>query len=49
MTGIADELGRQYYLGYPSPVKKDGLWHPIRVVVADPDYHVRARRGYVAN
>ncbi len=30
-AGIADELSRQYYLGYPSLGKKDGRWHSIRV------------------
>jgi VWFA-related protein len=47
-TGIADELSRQYYLGYPAPGPKDGRWHSIRVEVRNPAYHVRARRGYVA-
>jgi len=46
--GIADELSRQYYLGYPAPGPKDGRWHTIRVEVRNPAYHVRARRGYVA-
>src|SRR5262249_54853838 len=32
-TAIADELSKQYYLGYPSAVKKDGRWHSIRVEV----------------
>ena len=30
---IADELSKQYYLGYASPGKKDGRWHEIRVEV----------------
>src|SRR5439155_11024832 len=30
-TGIADELSKQYYLGYPSLGKRDGRWHSIRV------------------
>jgi Ca-activated chloride channel family protein len=47
-AGIADELSKQYYLGYPAPGKKDGLWHSIRVEVRNPDYRIRARRGYVA-
>ena len=47
VTGIVDELGRQYFLGYTSPRKKDGQWHAIRVDVADGARHVRARRGYV--
>jgi VWFA-related protein len=47
-AGIADELSRQYYLGYPFTGAKDGQWHPIRVEVRDGGYHVRARRGFVA-
>ena len=48
-AGIADELSKQYYLGYPSPEKKDGRWHAIRVEVKNRSYRVRARRGYIAN
>ena len=47
-AGIADELSKQYYLGYPAGAKKDGQWHTIRVEVRNPDYRIRARRGYVA-
>ena len=47
-AGIADELSKQYYLGYPAASAKDGRWHSIRVDVDGPNYHVRARRGYVA-
>ena len=47
-AGIADELSRQYYMGYAAPGEKDGRWHTIRVEVRQPAYHVRARRGYVA-
>ena len=46
---IADELSRQYYLGYPAAAKKDGRWHSIRVEVRNGNYRVRARRGYVAS
>jgi Ca-activated chloride channel family protein len=46
---IADELSRQYYLGYASTGKKDGRWHAIRVEVKDRRLAVRARRGYVAS
>jgi len=46
--GIADELSRQYYLGYAATGVKDGRWHPIRVELRNPTYHVRARRGFVA-
>jgi Ca-activated chloride channel homolog len=48
-AGIADELSRQYFLGYVSPGRKDGRWHSIRVEVRNRDYRVRSRRGYVAN
>jgi Ca-activated chloride channel homolog len=47
-AGIADELSKQYYLGYPSPGHRDGRWHNIRVELRDPSLKVRARRGYVA-
>jgi Ca-activated chloride channel homolog len=47
-AGIADELSRQYYLGYPATAKKDGRWHNIEVRVRNGGYRVRARRGYVA-
>jgi len=45
---IADELSKQYYIGYPSPGHRDGRWHSIRVEVRDPSLRVRARRGYIA-
>jgi Ca-activated chloride channel family protein len=48
-AGIADELSKQYYLGYASLGRKDGRWHAIRVEVRNRSYRVRARRGYVAN
>jgi Ca-activated chloride channel family protein len=47
-ANIADELSKQYYIGYPSPGHKDGRWHTIRVEVRDSTLRVRARRGYVA-
>jgi VWFA-related protein len=47
-AGIADELSKQYYLGYPAPGPKDGRWHAIRVEVRNTSFHVRARTGYVA-
>lgn len=46
---IADELSKQYYLGYASTGKQDGRWHPIRVEVRGRNLTVRARRGYVAS
>jgi len=48
-ASIADELSKQYYLGYPSSGKKDGQWHAIRVEVKNRSYRVRARRGYIAS
>jgi VWFA-related protein len=47
-SSVADELSKQYYLGYPSQGKKDGQWHTIRVELQRGNYLVRARRGYVA-
>lgn len=48
-ASIADELSRQYYLGYTAASARDGRWHTIRVETRDPNYRVRARTGYVAN
>ena len=48
-ASIADELSKQYYLGYPSSGKKDGRWHTIRVELRTRTYRVRARKGYVAS
>ena len=48
-ASIADELSKQYYLGYPSSGKKDGRWHAIRVELRNRAYRVRARKGYVAS
>ena len=49
VQNIADELSRQYFLGYPAPSGKDGKYHTIRVETRDQAYRVRARRGYYAN
>jgi Ca-activated chloride channel family protein len=46
---IADELSKQYSLGYTSSVPRDGRWHPIRVTVRKGGLNVRARRGYFAS
>jgi|SoiMethySBSTD1v2_1073268.scaffolds.fasta_scaffold02495_5 Ca-activated chloride channel homolog len=46
---IADELSKQYYLGYANNGDKDGRWHTIRVELRDRRLNVRARRGYVAS
>ena len=48
-SGIADDLSKQYYLGYPATGKKDGRWHSIRVELRHGGYRIRARRGYVAS
>ena len=34
-ASIADELSKQYYIGYPSPGHRDGRWHNIRVELRD--------------
>ncbi len=47
-AGIANELSRQYFLGYVSSVPKDGKWHTIEVQLRKGNYHVRARKGYIA-
>jgi Ca-activated chloride channel family protein len=48
-THIADELSKQYYIGYNSAAKKDGRWHDIKVELKNRRLQVRARRGYVAS
>jgi Ca-activated chloride channel family protein len=45
---IADELNKQYMLGFSSSRPPDGAWRPLRVRVRSADYFVRARRGYFA-
>lgn len=46
---IADELSRQYFLGYAGTGTRDGQWHAIRLEVRDRRLQVRARRGYIAS
>jgi Ca-activated chloride channel family protein len=46
---IAEELSRQYSLGYESPQHRDDKWHAIRVEVTDRQLTVRARHGYIAS
>jgi VWFA-related protein len=48
-ANIADELSRQYSLGYSPMAEKDGRWHTIKVEVRNRDYQVRSRRGYIAS
>jgi VWFA-related protein len=45
---IAEELNNQYVLGYYSPLPLDGSYRSIRVRATNPEYRVRARRGYIA-
>ena len=45
---IAEELNRQYVLGYSSARAPDGAYHSIRVR-AGASYRVRARNGYIAS
>jgi Ca-activated chloride channel homolog len=45
---IADELSKQYFLGYQARGERDGRWRSIRVEVSNRQYVVRARRGYFA-
>ncbi|BCS31283.1 hypothetical protein TBR22_A04830 [Luteitalea sp. TBR-22] len=47
-ASIADELSRQYSIGYVPPRARDGRWHAIRVDVTGGRHQVRARRGYLA-
>ena len=48
-AGIADELSKQYFIGYSSNAPKDGRWHSIEVRLKRGSHHIRARRGYVAS
>jgi Ca-activated chloride channel homolog len=45
---IADELNSQYVLGFYSKLPLDGSYRSLRVRATNPEYRVRARRGYVA-
>ncbi|MGH9349253.1 MAG: VWA domain-containing protein [Vicinamibacterales bacterium] len=45
---IANELNKQYTLGYTPAKPPDGQWRSIRVRIRDRDYFARARRGYFA-
>jgi Ca-activated chloride channel family protein len=46
---IANELNKQYLLGYVSSRSPDDGWRAIRVKVRDHAYFIRARRGYYAS
>lgn len=45
---IANELNKQYSIGYSTPKPADGQWRTIRVRIRAKDYFARARRGYYA-
>ena len=45
---IADELNSQYVLGFYSKLPLDGSYRSLRVRAINPEYRVRARRGYIA-
>jgi Ca-activated chloride channel family protein len=47
-TRIAEELNRQYTIGYTPRRAPDGSWRSIRVRVRGGSYLARARRGYFA-
>ena len=46
---IADELNKQYTLGYTPTRPPDDQFHGIRVRVKRAGHRVRARRGYIAS
>jgi Ca-activated chloride channel family protein len=49
-AGIADELSRQYFIGYTSSAPKDGRWHSIEVKLKKPgNLTVRARKGFISS
>ena len=43
---IADELNKQYTIGFSSSTPPDSAWRSLRVRVRSGAYYVRARRGY---
>ena len=48
VNAIIRENGSFYLLGYyPSPLQRDGRFHPIEVKVTRPGARVRARAGYL--
>lgn len=44
---IAEELNKQYMLGFSPTRRPDGKYHTIRVRVKGDGYRVRSRRGYI--
>jgi VWFA-related protein len=48
-AGIAEELRRQYWLGYyPTNSARDGRYRKIQVTTNIPNVAIRARDGYRA-
>ena len=45
-AGIADELSRQYFLGYTSTAPKDGRWHTIEVQAQARQLHGAGAEGF---
>lgn len=45
---IASELRSAYVISYYTGVPPDGQWHELRVKTKNPDYSLRARRGFFA-
>jgi Ca-activated chloride channel family protein len=45
---IAEELNKQYTLGYATMRPQDGSWRTLRVRAKNHDYMARSRRGYFA-
>lgn len=45
---IADELNKQFMLGFYPTGKPNGQYHTIRVRVKGDGYRVRSRRGYIS-
>jgi Ca-activated chloride channel homolog len=48
VRAAADELNKQYTLGFSSVRPPDGKWRSLRVRVRNGEYLSRARRGYFA-
>jgi Ca-activated chloride channel family protein len=47
-AGIANELSRQYFIGYSTSAPKDGRWHDIEVRLKKGTYTIRARKGFIS-
>jgi Ca-activated chloride channel family protein len=45
---VAAELHAAYVLNYYTQVPSDGRWHEFEILMVDPTYSVRARKGFFA-